>query len=74
VVVWGEGILGKVEIDHDELCEELRCAISDDTTICNHVLTVPARQKDAKGMPELRHIDLPLPSERGVNIFRETTI
>jgi hypothetical protein len=74
VVVLGEGIHGKVETDRDELCEALRCAISDDTTIRNHVLIIPARQKEAKGVPELRRIDPLLPSDTSLNIFRVATV
>jgi len=74
VVVLGEGIRGKVETDRAELCEALRCAISGDSTIRNHVLIIPARQKGAKGDPGLRHIDFLVPSDTSLNSFRVVTI
>lgn len=74
MVVLGEGIHDKVETDHDELCEASEYAISDDTTVCNHVLTVPARQKAVKEMPVLRRIDLLLPSGTRQKVVRVETM
>ena len=74
MVVLGEGIHGKVETDRAELCEALRCAISDDTTTRNHVLIIPARQKGAKGDLELRRIDFFVPSDTSLNNFRVATV